>query len=39
MKLLYLWVENHKEMIKNQYFNISNSYHINFDIEFNRLYI
>lgn len=39
MKLLYLWVENHKEMIKNQYFNISNSYHINFDIEFNRLHI
>lgn len=39
MKLLYLWVENHKEMIKNQYFNISNSYHISFDIKYNRLHI
>lgn len=26
MKLLYLWVENNKEMIKNQSFNISSSY-------------
>ncbi|HAZ36592.1 MAG TPA: hypothetical protein DDW58_03355 [Clostridiaceae bacterium] len=39
MKLLYLWVENHKEMIKNQSFNISNSYHIDFDMQFNRLHI
>lgn len=39
MKLLYLWVENHRDMIKNQSFNISNSYHIDFDIEFNRLQI
>lgn len=39
MKLLYLWVENHKELIKNQYFNISNSYHISFDIKYNRLHI
>lgn len=39
MKLLYLWVENHKGMVKNQSFNISNSYHINFDIEVNMLHI
>lgn len=37
MKLLFLWVENHSNMIKNQSFNISSSYHIDFDIEFNRL--
>lgn len=37
MKLLYLWVENHNNMIKNQSFNISRSYHIDFDIEFNGL--
>ncbi|EHJ02365.1 AAA ATPase [Clostridium sp. DL-VIII] len=37
MKLLYLWVENHYNMIKNQSFNISSSYHIDFDIEFNVL--
>ena len=39
MKLLYLWMENHRDMIKNQSFNISSSYHIDFDIELNRLYI
>jgi len=37
MKLLFLWVENHSNMIKNQSFNISSSYHIDFDIEFNGL--
>ncbi|QXE19305.1 AAA family ATPase [Clostridium sp. 001] len=37
MKLLFLWVENYSNMIKNQSFNISSSYHIDFDIEFNRL--
>ncbi|MHC1683155.1 MAG: AAA family ATPase [Clostridiaceae bacterium] len=37
MKLLYLWVENHKNMIKNESFNISSSYHIDFNIEFNEL--
>ena len=39
MKLLYIWMEDHKDMIKNQSFNISSSYQIDFDIEFNRLYI
>ncbi|WP_123054473.1 AAA family ATPase [Clostridium sp. JN-1] len=39
MKLLFLWVENYRNMIKNQSFNISSSYHIDFDIEFNRLNI
>lgn len=39
MKLLYIWVENYKNMIINQSFNISSSYNINFDIEFNRLSI
>ncbi len=39
MKLLYLWIENHKDMIKNQSFNISSSYHIDFNIDFNRLHI
>lgn len=39
MKLLYLWIENHRDMIKYQSFNISNSYHIDFDMEFNKLYI
>lgn len=37
MKLLFLWVENHRNMIKNQSFNISSSYHIDFDIEPKRL--
>lgn len=37
MKLLYLWVENHNNMIKNQSFNISCSYRIDFDIEINEL--
>lgn len=39
MKLLYLWIENYKQMIKGQSFNISDSYHIDFDTEFNRLHI
>lgn len=39
MKLLYLWVENHEELIKNQSFKISNSYNINFNLETNRLHI
>lgn len=39
MKLLYLWVENHNELVKNQSFKISNSYHINFDLERNILSI
>lgn len=39
MKLLYLWVEKHKDMIKNQSFRISSSYNIDFDIESNRLCI
>lgn len=39
MKLLYLWVENHKDMIKNQSFRISSSYNIDFDRELNRLCI
>lgn len=37
MKLLFLWVENHNNMIKNKSFNISSSYHIDFDIELKRL--
>lgn len=39
MKLVYLWVENHKNMIKNQSFRISSSYNIDFDRELNRLCI
>lgn len=39
MKLLYLWVDNYKEKIKNQSFNISRSYNIDFDTEHNRLFI
>lgn len=39
MKLLYLWVENHDELVKNQSFKISNSYHISFDLERNTLSI
>lgn len=37
MKLLYLWLENHKDMLKNQSFSISNSYNVDFDIGTNRL--
>ena len=37
MKLLYLWVENHDELVKNQSFKISNSYYISFDLERNIL--
>lgn len=39
MKLLYLWVENQEDIIKNQSFTVSNSYDINFDTELNRLTI
>lgn len=39
MKLLYIWVENYRNIIKNQSFNISSSYNIEFDIKLNRLYL
>ena len=39
MKLLYIWIENHKERIKNMELTISNSYQINYDIEGNTLFI
>lgn len=39
MKLLYLWVENYKDTIINQSFNISNAYHISFDVKRNELHI
>ncbi|MBT9779623.1 AAA family ATPase, partial [Clostridium sp. MCC353] len=39
MKLLFLWIKNYKNTIINQSFNISNAYHINYDVECNELYI
>lgn len=39
MKLLYLWINNYKNMIVNQSFSISNSYYINFYMKHNRLNI
>lgn len=37
MKLLYMWVEDYNNMIKNQSFSISSSYYIDYDIESNEL--
>ena len=39
MKLLYLWIENYKDIIKNQSFNISSAYNISYDEKTNTLYI
>lgn len=39
MKLVYLWIENHKDIIKNQSFNISGAYDIRYDVEYSRLHI
>lgn len=39
MKLVYLWIENHKDIIKNQAFNISGAYDIRYDVEYSRLHI
>jgi predicted ATPase len=39
MKLVYLWIENYEERIKNMELTICNSYHINYNIESSTLNI
>lgn len=39
MKLLYAWIQNYKNIIVNQDFRISSSYHINFNVKLNKLCI
>lgn len=39
MKLVYLWVQNHKDVIINQSFNISSAYSIRYDVEHSKLHI
>ena len=39
MKLLYLWMENYNDRIKNQGFSFSPEYLIHFDNDLNKLFI